>query len=57
MVNVAAGISIGVSLPSRALPDSAGELARDVDQALLGRRRWMTGTTRPCGVSAAKPRW
>src|SRR3954469_6308719 len=54
IVNVEPAISPGESLPARALPDSSVKSAA-TSRMPLRSASLITGTTRPCGVSAANP--
>ena len=50
-------MSAGPSLPSRALADELAQLLRDLAARPCWSASRITGTTRPLGVSTAKPMW
>ncbi len=54
IVNVDPCMSPGASLPARALPDSSAN-SRAISSRPLWSASLITGTTKPSGVSAAKP--
>ena len=56
IVNVPPRISSPLSLPSRARPDSSVS-SEAISISPFWSTSRITGTTRPPGVSAAKPRW